>query len=183
MSMRKLPYRAALCIMAAMILFAIFLGGGRSLRALRDGVEQIFWNGADGDGIGIASDLGKNSADAVNLLSVARGYDISADALTDLEAALDAMDAAGRGITALYQANTELTQCVTAVYEELGRQSLSERDEGYRQSLYHNILSRNDTMGRDPYNEEALAFNQALARFPANLLGAATFVRSAPLFR
>ncbi len=183
MGKRTLSYRAALCVMAVMIVFAVLLGGGRSLRALRDGVEEIFWNGADGDGIGIGSDLGKNTSDAVNLLSVARGYDVSADALAELEAALDAMDAAGRDINALYAANAELTGCVTAVYEDLGRQPLSERDEGYRQSLYHNILSRSDTMGRDPYNEQALAFNQTLTRFPANLLGAATFVQPVPLFR
>lgn len=183
MGARNLSYRAALGIMAGMIAVAVLLGGGRSLRALRSDVEAVFWNGADGDGIGIASDLSKNSADAINLLSVARGYDVASDALDGLQSAVDAMDAAGRDISGLYAANTELTRSAAALYEDLGRQPLSERDEGYRQSLYHNILSRNDTMGRDPYNEQALAFNQALKRFPANLLGAVTFVQPAPLFR
>ena len=70
MGARNLSYRAALGIMAGMIAVAVLLGGGRSLRALRSDVEAVFWNGADGDGIGIASDLSKNSADAINQMCI-----------------------------------------------------------------------------------------------------------------
>ena len=74
-----------------------------------------------------------------------------------------------------------LTGAVTDLYEAMGRQSLSDRDESYRQSLYYNILARNDTMSRDGYNTAALEFNQLLDRFPASLLRRFTSVSPAPL--
>lgn len=175
--------RTATVLMTVMIIAAILLGGGRSLRALGRGVEDIFWNGVDGDGIGVASDIGKNRDDGYNLLSVARNYPVAGDVLDELEDAVEHLDRAGRDIEELYQANAALTRAATTVYEELGRQALSERDETYRQSLYHNILGRNDTMRRDGYNTAAQEFNQKLTRFPANLLRVVTFVNPAPLFR
>lgn len=175
--------RTATVLMAVMIAAAILLGGGRSLRALARDVEDIFWNGADGDGIGVASDIGKNRDDGYNLLSVARNYPLSDGALDALEDAVEHLDRAGRDIESLYQGNAALTRAATTVYEELGLQALSERDETYRQSLYHNILGRNDTMRRDGYNTAAQSFNQKLTRFPANLLHVVTFVTPAPLFR
>lgn len=181
-SLLKSP-RFAAAVMAVMIALAVVLGSGRSLRALRRDVEQIFWNGVSGDGIGVASDLSKNRDDAYNLLSVARGYPVESSVLDALDAAVQACDAAGGDMDALLEANTALTRAVTDVYEALGRQSLSERDEGYRQSLYYNVLARNDTMSRDGYNTAAVQFNQALERFPANLLRMITPVSPAPLAR
>ena len=175
--------RFATVVMAVMIVLAVVLGGGRSLRSLKRGVEDLFWNGVDGDGIGVASDLSKNRDDAYNLLSVARGYSVPEDVLSALEAAVSAVDKAGRDAGKLFEANTSLTGAVTALYEELGRQTLSERDETYRQNLYHSVLARNDTMSRDGYNTAAQDFNQKLERFPASLLRTITFVTPAPLFR
>ena len=175
--------RFATAVMAVMIVLAIVLGSGRSLRALRRDVEEIFWNGVSGDGIGVASDLSKNRDDAYNLLSVARGYPVNSSVLDALDAAVQACDQAGQDIDALLTANTALTHAVTDVYEALGRQSLSERDESYRQSLYYNVLARNDTMSRDGYNTAALQFNHTLERFPTNLLCMISPVSPAPLAR
>lgn len=175
--------RLATVIMAIMIALAVILGSGRSLRALRADVEEIFWNGVSGDGIGVASDLSRNRDDAYNLLSVARGYAVDSALLSALENAVADFDAAGSDIEALFDANTALTGAVTDLYEAMGRQSLSDRDESYRQSLYYNILARNDTMSRDGYNTAALEFNQLLDRFPASLLRRFTSVSPAPLVR
>ena len=171
--------RLATVIMAIMIALAVILGSGRSLRALRADVEEIFWNGVSGDGIGVASDLSRNRDDAYNLLSVARGYAVDSALLSALENAVADFDAAGSDIEALFDANTALTGAVTDLYEAMGRQSLSDRDESYRQSLYYNILARNDTMSRDGYNTAALEFNQLLDRFPASLLRRFTSVSPA----
>ncbi len=175
--------RFATAAMAVMIALAVVLGGGRSLRALKRGVDDIFWNGVDGDGIGVASDLCKNRDDAYNLLSVARGYAVPQASLDALEGAISDFDESGRDAGKLAEANTALTRALTALYEDLGRQTLSARDEGYRQSLYHNVLARSDTMRRDGYNAAAQAFNQKLGRFPASVLRVITFVTPAPLFR
>ena len=86
-------------------------------------------------------------------------------------------------IEALFDANAQMTDAVAGLYEALGRQQLSERDEGYRQSLYYNIQARNDTMSRDGYNTAALEFNRQLGRFPARLLGRLASVSPAPLAR
>ncbi len=175
--------RLAAVIMIAMIALAVVIGGGRSLRSLRAGVEDIFWNGMAGDGIGVASDLSRNRSDAYNLLSVARGYPVDSALLASLEEAVAAFDAAGDDIEALFDANAQMTDAVAGLYEALGRQQLSERDEGYRQSLYYNIQARNDTMSRDGYNTAALEFNRQLGRFPARLLGRLASVSPAPLAR
>ena len=175
--------RVAAVVMAVLIVLSLFLGGGRSLRSLRGDVEEIFWNGEDGDGICVASDLSKNRDDARNLLTVAREYDLPGDVLGALEDAVAAADAAGRDMAALHAAGTEISRAVTDVYEALGRLSLSERDESYRQDLYHSVMARCDTMRRDAYNVQAQAFNEVLDGFPAGLLASIASVAPAPLFR
>ena len=50
--------------------------------------------------------------------------------------------------------------------------------EKYRQSLYADFNSRNDTISHDPYNQYAQDYNQALDGFPASLLAAITPVPS-----
>lgn len=175
--------RFAALVMVLMIAAASVLGGARSLHRLQQEVYTVFFDGADGDGIGVFSDIRKNRTDAYNLLGVARGAGLEQAPLTALEQAVQAVDAAGEDPAALIRAHSSLMDAVRDVYERMGSLSLPQQDEDYRQNLYRSILARADTMSRDEYNARAQQFNRALERFPASALRYAAGVQTLPQAR
>ena len=81
----------ACVIMVIAIVLSVLIGGHRSLSAEASKVEDIFYNGVDGDGIGVNSDLDHRAALAYALVTVAKRYLPADDA--DIEAVLDACSA------------------------------------------------------------------------------------------
>lgn len=178
----KLLENKAICLVLMVVLIAAgtWIGGYKGLSGLYSDVEEVFFTGEDRDGICIANDLAERATAAVNLFTIASNYAGVQDetqavsaASADLSAAIQRED-----IAALSEKNQKLDTAMTALYNALGEESLSEQNEKYRQKLYADFNSRNDTISHDPYNQYAQEYNQALSGFPAGLLAAVTPVPS-----
>ena len=167
----------ACVIMVIALVLSILIGGHRSLSAEASKVEDIFYNGVDGDGIGVSSDLEYRAALAYALVTVAKRYLPADDA--DIEAVLDACSALenAKNPTEKLEANRRLQSACEALYKRLDKVDLSERDAGYRSNLMTDLNSRNDIISKDGYNQKAGQFNTQLKRFPANIIGRATGIR------
>ena len=76
-------------------------------------------------------------------------------------------------------ANKSLDTAVADLYREMGDLSLSDKDEDYRQNLYADFNSRNDTISHDPYNQYAQEYMDTLDGFPAGLIAAIMPVKEA----
>lgn len=175
--------RTAAGVMVLMILLSILLGAWRSGSRLYGRVETLFYNGEAGNGIGVASDLTQRAESAVNLIIVAkRNLEQDDPAVTGLEAAVTAVHTA-KSLQARYAADKDMAACMTALYDALGQAALSDKDAGYRSSLYADFTSAAMTMSHDPYNAQAVEYNQALRSFPASLLFRLFGFEEAPVFR
>ncbi|MBR4410885.1 MAG: LemA family protein [Firmicutes bacterium] len=175
-----------LCLVLMVVLIAAgtWIGGYKGLNGLYSQAEDIFFTGERGDGICIANDLAERAAAAANLVTIASNYagvQDEAQAVTaasaELSAELSATTRDGH-IARLSERNRKLDSAMTALYNALGEESLMAQHEKYRQSLYADFNSRNDTISHDPYNQYAQDYNQALDGFPASLLAAITPVPS-----
>ncbi len=175
--------RIAAGVMVLMILLSVLLGAWRSGSRLYGEVETLFYNGEAGNGIGVASDLSQRAEAAVNLIIVAkRNMDQTDPVILDLEAAVTEVNVAG-SLMARFSADNEMAGCMTALYEALGEVALSEKDAGYRSSLYADFTSAAMTMSHDPYNAQAVEYNRALNTFPGGLLMQLFGFEDAPVFR
>lgn len=173
--------KVAAILMVVLILGSALGGAKRSLEKLRQEAEQVFYQGADGDGLGIQNDLDERAKLAYNLVTVAkRCLPEDRQEITQTLAARDALLYA-KDIHEKYRANLELTEATEALYQAM--EGLSADDEKFRIRLHTDLQSRNDTISHDPYNRTAEEFNRKLDAFPANLLGGLTGVKDAPLFR
>lgn len=173
----------AALIMVVMIVLSIFGGSYRSLSALRNEAETVFYNGANGDGLGIYNDLEKRVALSYNLMTIALKYvDDEEPTLVAVEEAREKLISAGEP-EEKYRANLSLTEATTALLSTLEGLALSEKDETYRIRIQTELKSADDTISHDPYNQYAQEFNSALGTFPANLLGKLMQIHSLSLFR
>jgi hypothetical protein len=174
--------KGAALVMTVLIVLSVWVGAYRSFSRMYDQVQTVFTAGAEGDGLGIANDLNERVKLAYNLVTIARKYLSANDAaIADVLKARDALVNA-KDISDKYRANVKLTEATTTLYFALGQKQLSETDARYRVNLFNDLSSRNDTISHDPYNQKALAYNQALSAFPASILRLITFARTAPLF-
>ena len=118
--------------------------------------------------------------------TVAKKYPAANDIEAACEGAATAINAytqAAGDISALFAANTQMETAMTELYRTLDDTSLSEKDEKYRQRLYTDFNSRNDTISHDPYYSYAADYNKLLAQFPANVIAALTPAAAAPMMR
>ncbi|MBQ8510281.1 MAG: LemA family protein [Clostridia bacterium] len=160
----------ALLIMVVVIVLSCLLGCRRSLLALRQDVEDCFYNGEEGDGFSIQADLEYVGGTASNLKTVALRY-ISADdpAVVRLTEARNALTAA-KDIPGKYAAATELSDAVQVLYDSLDPSKMTSTDKNYRASLYDDISSAMQRISHNEYNDRAREFNAILDGFPANLI-------------
>lgn len=175
--------RVAITIMIVAIAFSVLYGSRRSLASEAARVESVFFNGVEGDGIGIDRDLGIRIDESQNLVTIAMRYldenDPSIKAVREARQALiDAVD-----LYEKHRANLKLTEAYTALGDRLARMELSEKDERYRMGILDELKSREEIIGHDGYNEMAEEFNTLLERFPANILGRLTGIKPLVLFR
>lgn len=175
--------RTAASIMVLLILFSFFFGGVRSVKAQSRAVERIFANGADGDGIGVSSDISTRIDASFNLLTIAHKY-LSEDhpAVAGVIAARNMMLAA-ESITDLSEANIYLTEAATVLNEALISEHMTDSDISYRKGIMSELRSSNDRMSHDPYNTRAQKFNDLVRTFPANLFSKLSGTVQYPLFR
>ncbi|MBR5229475.1 MAG: hypothetical protein IKW01_01360 [Firmicutes bacterium] len=177
-----------ICIILMILLMAggLFVGGMKGLNGLYSDVEDVFFLGIDRDGIGVANDMTERFNSASNMVTIARKYEASApeiyrQAIAHVSSAAASLDSAlaSKDIVNAIAANKSLDLSVSDLYREMGTLILSAQDEKYRQSLYADFNSRNDTISHDPYNSYAEEYTQALRSFPASLISSVMPVKGA----
>lgn len=169
--------KKARAIMIVVIVISILLGGYRALSSEASKVENVFFNGVDGDGIGINSDLSHRVDISQNLISVAKRYLPAGDT-----SILDLVDASSRVANSSnpsdkLRANRELQLAFSSLSEKLDNNGMNEKDKRYLENLKTDFISRNHIISLDGYNQKAVDFNIQLARFPANILGSITGIK------
>ncbi|MGN1349439.1 MAG: hypothetical protein ACI4VM_00395 [Anaerovoracaceae bacterium] len=176
---------AGILLMVLLIAAGSLLGCLRSLNSMYGDVEQIFANGADGDGICVKNDLLKRAECAVNMCTVARrsltgGEALLTDRLSEAAGALQASE--NSGIPAMKECNDQLQAAMDQVYSALEATNVSDADEKQYTRLYAEFQSRADTIRHDPYNTAAAEYNRKTGGFPASVTKALTPAGDAQIF-
>ncbi len=174
----------AILVLVLVIVFSTIFSAHRSLTSKRSAIEAMLITGVDGSGIGINSDMEKRVDYSRNLIKIARGYEGLDSEIDNLSAACDALASRKGGASESYRLNQALTDAALELYMA-AEGKMSEKDEQYRQELYANISSRNDTITNEAarYNRLALEFNNdILGTFPTNLLRWPALVSDCELF-
>ncbi len=175
--------------MVFLIIAATLIGSHNSLTKLSDKAESIFYNGVNGDGLCIQSDLNKRFELARNLITVSSPYLLPDDAaISDVEEARNELNGATT-INEKYKANNNLEETMFNLYSTLEKQGITQKEELLNNfsknptRIYTEFRSYGDTIKHDEYNDYANDFNGALKNFPANILSKLTFVKSLELFQ
>ncbi|MCI8594204.1 MAG: hypothetical protein HFF09_02985 [Oscillospiraceae bacterium] len=175
-ALKKRP--VAIFITAVVIVAAILGGSHRSLAALRNDALKLFEQGAEGDGVGVKSDLERRVDICANVYAVAVRY-LPEDngGMADLKANLNEPDPLDVFI------HSDMVASAQSVLGQLEQLELSEQDADYVSSFKSQLESIGYTIGRDPYTAAAGNFNDnVLGRFPASVLGPLTGVRPLEVF-
>lgn len=173
--------KIAWAVFALAILFSLSFSGGGALRNQRSEALDIFYQGAQGDGLCIDRDLKARAEAASNLIDLSEPYGLPADILQQATDARDQLDQAVE-ISELSQANTALQRSIESLYTHLTKAGMSESDSQFAFSQYKEFQSRGDTISRDPYNDFAARFNRELEAFPARFVGTISRVKPLDLF-
>lgn len=182
----KMLENKAVCIilMVVLIVGGFLLGGYKGLAGQYQKAENVFFLGEDGDGICVANDMAERASCLTNMQTVAKKYLTKGDnALESTSASLNDYTQAKGDIRALLAANSQMDAAMAALYQALDDKVLSANDEKYRQRLYADFNSRNDTISHDPYYKYAADYNEILMHFPANVIAGLTPAKTAAITR
>ena len=155
----------AVTLTALAVLAGLVFGAHRSVARQAAQVEACFSEGTDGSGYSIAGDLRDRMEYATNLSKIALRYDLNTPAAAVSEA-VSALDSA-QGAADRCDADRALGAAVESLNGALLSAGLSEQDEGYRLEYYRNFVSTGDTI-----SHEAVRYNELVADFNRNILGA-----------
>lgn len=172
----------AWCVFALAVVLTITLSGGGGLQSMRGDVEAIFYHGVNHDELSIDRDLHARTEAAYNLMTIAEKYGV--DSAT-IHAVSESREETTKrdSISACYAANGKLTQAVESLYTALDAAELSDADKTFAYNQYKEFKARADTIGRDPYNQRAEAYNQSLNGVPAKWIAGLAGVKPLELFR
>ena len=176
---------AAAVVMVCMVLLALPLGVNRSLTKLREEAASSYYYDKTGFDINSGIDARENAAG--NMVTVAQRYTAGNEVLdakvNDLDRAVKVSknDAYGEHEEEA-QANRVLGDAFQALYEELEKVQLSEKDEKFSAQLRQEMKSQQYMIVHSSYNDDARAFNERLERFPVNFLKYAAFVKPLGVF-
>lgn len=181
----KLLEKRALCIVLMVVLIAagFLLGGYKGLSGEYQKAADVFFLGEDGEGICIANDMAERANALTNMQTIAAKYLKQSDkALKTAGEAVNAYTKANGDIADMLEANTKMDTAMQGLMRELDERTLSEKDEAYRQQLYADFNSRNDTISHDSYYTYAAEYNDILRGFPAALIRLLTPAKAAPIY-
>ena len=182
----KILENKIVCIVLMVVLIAggFLLGGYKRLAGQYQKVENVFFLGEDGDGICVANDMAERATSLTNMQTVAKKYLPKGDsALESAASSLNDFTQAEGDIRDLFAANSGMDAAMAALYQALDEKILSANDEKYRQRLYADFNSRNDTISHDPYYKYAADYNKILMHFPANIIAGLTPAKTAAITR
>ena len=118
-------------------------------------------------GICVANDMAERATSLTNMQTVAKKYLPKGDSVLESAASsLNDFTQAEGDIRALFAANSGMDAAMAVLYQALDEKILSANDEKYRQRLYADFNSRNDTISHDPYYKYAADYNEILNAFP-----------------
>ena len=163
------------------ILFCVVFGSWRTAHAQYVSAEKVFYNGAQNDGIGVASDLSERVTAAVNLGTIAGKYG-NPEQVSALNLAVSQCSEA-QTINGKWEANNLLEQAFYDLKAWVEEQELSAHDQDSVSSLSAEFQSRAATMSHDAYNSEALEYNQILTEFPVETICTMLGLEPLELFR
>lgn len=170
--------------MVVLIAGGFLLGGYKGLAGQYQKAENVFFLGEDGDGICVANDMAERATSLTNMQTVAKKYLPKGDSVLESAASsLNDFTQAEGDIRALFAANSGMDAAMAALYQALDEKILSANDEKYRQRLYADFNSRNDTISHDPYYKYAADYNEILMHFPANIIAGLTPAKTAAIMR
>ena len=182
----KILENKAVCIilMIVLIVGGFLLGGYKGLAGQYQKAENVFFLGEDGDGICVANDMAERASSLTNMQTVAKKYLPKGDStLESAASSLNEYTQAEGDIRALFAANSRMDSAMAALYQALGDEMLSGNDEKYRERLYAEFNSRNETISHDPYYKYAADYNEILMHFPANVIAGLTPAKTAAITR
>lgn len=180
----KILENKGICIVLMIVLVAggVLLGGYKGLSGEYQKAADVFFIGEDGDGICIANDMAERANALTNMQTIAAKYLKQSDkALKSAGDAVKAYTKADGDISDMFAANVKMDTAMEGLMQEMDEKSLSAKDESYRQRLYADFNSRNDTISHDPYYTYAAEYNEILRGFPANLIKLLTPTKAAPI--
>lgn len=162
--------QTAILVLIFVIVLGIFLGTRRSFSSLRSSTEEAFYEGTDGSGYGIATNLKLRVEYARNLIKISDGWgcDAEADALEIACQNLENAETADEK----FDANTALTSSVTDLSDALTAAGVSGEDESERASLTADIESyemRIDKLAVS-YNAAVRSYNHKRSANPIAVL-------------
>ena len=182
----KILENKIVCIVLMVVLIAggFLLGGYKGLAGQYQKAENVFFLGEDGDGICVANDMAERATSLTNMQTVAKKYLPKGDSVLESAASsLNDFTQAEGDIRALFAANSGMDAARAALNQALDEKILSANDEKYRQRLYADFNSRNDTISHDPYYKYAADYNEILMHFPANIIAGLTPAKTAAITR
>lgn len=182
----KILENKIVCIVLMVVLIAggFLLGGYKGLAGQYQKAENVFFLGEDGDGICVANDMAERATSLTNMQTVAKKYLPKGDSVLESAASsLNDFTQAEGDIRALFAANSGMDAAMAVLYQALDEKILSANDEKYRQRLYADFNSRNDTISHDPYYKYAADYNEILMHFPANIIAGLTPAKAAAITR
>lgn len=175
---RKRP--VALGVLVAAALAAVLALGGLKLKGEYKAVSQLYHSENDGYSIGYLVDQSQNYA--ANMIRVASEVLDSQDpALTGAQEALEALEQAETP-SQEYQAESQLVSRVKELYETVSPLLEGSRYDSFR-GQYQEALSAWEQSGHMTYNQEAAAYNETAASFPANLIAGLWGVQEVELYQ
>ena len=159
-------------VMAGLLALSVPLGVNRSLTKLREkAADQYYYDNA---GFAIYKGLDNREAAARNLITVAKRYTAENPKLTalvdELEYSVSTLENLYDDYGAQAETNRGMGEAAQALYEELQRTQLSEKDAKYPEQLIAQMKSEQDKIERSSYNKEAREFNEKLEQFPVSYL-------------
>lgn len=175
---RKRPVTAG--VLAVVALGATLLLGGLKLKSQYNTVAQLYHSENDGYSISYLVDQSQNYA--ANMIRVASEVLEAEDsALTGAQEALDALEQA-QTPREEYQAESQLVSRIKELYEVAAPLLEGSRYDSFR-GQYQEALSAWEQTGHMTYNDQAAAYNEMAAAFPANLIGGLWGVQEVELYR
>ncbi len=165
-------------ILAVVVAFTLFVGGGNAISAKGKAVETTFFSASES----ISAELKELADNAVVLSSIAgNAKGVNQAQVTAVSEAVEALRAA-ETIPAMGDASHALTVAVENLYSGASNLKLSDKDAEDFKYRYRNYQSALLRISHDSYNDEAAAFNNEKSGFPAGLISAVRGIRDAATF-
>lgn len=169
----KIPRWAGIAILTVCLLFSVWYGTEKEVKAGEKKLSAVFTDGVDGDGFSIKNDLETTASEAYNLATIAKKAlgedDASAVSVTaNVEKLRNAIS--GGEVSEIHDCYIALFNSVEELYANYKAAGDDESRVKLALQCYTEIKSRNSTISGDGYNDAVREYNEKLDSFPAKLI-------------